>query len=192
MKRSTLLALTLSAAFLAACGGGGGDAPAITPPMAVTSTSFVDGEVIPAKYAAVAQTNGQNTSPALSIANVPASTQFLAIVMDDETLPCGAGADACIHWGVFNLPSTKFAIEENENLAAIQNVVLGSAYNSLTGYQGPNPPSNHTYKITVYALSSAAVAVQSTPVPKYTRSTFETAFSGKILDKVTISGRFPQ
>lgn len=189
MKFSKLLFTILLSSIIAACGGGDN---ATTSTMNVTSTSFADGGVIPAKYAAVAKANGQNTSPALSIANVPASTQFLAIVMDDETSPCGTAANACIHWGVFNLPSTKSTIAENENLAAIQNVVLGSAYNNLTGYQGPNPPSNHTYNITVYALSSAAVAVQSTPAPKYTRSTFEAAFSGKILDKATISGRFPQ
>lgn len=189
MKFPQLFSTIFLSFIVAACGGGDN---ATTTNMNVTSTSFANGGVIPAKYAAVTKSNGQNTSPALTITNVPAATQFLAIVMDDETSPCGNAANACIHWGVFNLPSTKLIIAENENFAAIQNVVLGSTYNNLTGYQGPNPPSNHTYNITVYALSSTAVAVQSTPAPRYTRSTFEAAFSGKILDKATISGRYPQ
>jgi len=112
--------------------------------------------------------------------------------MDDESTPgCGLGARACVHWGVFNLPATKLSIAENENLGAIAGVALGDNFRGgvLTGYEGPNPPNNHVYNLTVYALNSTAADVAA-PVT-YTRSQFETAFAGKILEKATWSGKYP-
>lgn len=162
-------------------------AVAAATPLAVTSTSFQNNGVIPAKYASTAQTGGLNTSPALSIANLPAGTASIAIVMDDETSPCGVGSSACVHWGVFNLPASKVAIAENENLSAINGVQLGSNYTNGTGYAGPNPPSNHVYNLTVYALNSSLTGLAAS----YTRSQFEAAFGSKILDKTTLSGKYP-
>ncbi|QTD46789.1 hypothetical protein J1M35_07935 [Ottowia testudinis] len=160
-------------------------------PMAVTSTSFTNGGVIPIEYVATAK-GGNNTSPALSIANVPVGTKYLAIVMDDETSPdCGTGSAACVHWGVFNLPPDHLTIAQGENLGALSGVVLGTAYNGQPGYQGPNPPSNHVYKITVYALGSGATAVPASPVPTYTRSTFEAAYGSVIVGQFTWTGRYP-
>jgi Raf kinase inhibitor-like YbhB/YbcL family protein len=160
-------------------------------PLAVTSTSYANGGVIPLPYASTlyAAGGGQNTSPALAISNVPASTQSLAVVMDDETAPCGVGAAACVHWGVFNLPATKVSIIENEDLGAISGVILG--LNNTAGtfaYDGPHPPSNHVYNLTVYALSTAA-PVSGTVT--YTRSQFEATFGSQILEKITYSGKFP-
>ena len=154
-------------------------------PLGVTSTSFANGAVIPIRYTG----QGANVSPALSISNVPAGTKFLAVVMDDEVAPCGTGTSACTHWGIFNLPPTKTLIVEGENLLSIAGVVSGIAYNGATGYQGPNPPSNHVYTIAIYALGDSASAVTTSAV--ITRAHFEAMNSGKILDKIVYTGRFP-
>ena len=103
--KEKLAAAGFLCALLTACGGGSDNdasAPAPVPPPAVpapapapaaieiTSSSFADTGVIPVRYAAVAQ-GGSNISPALTIANVPTDTAYLAIVMDDDTLVARIG-----------------------------------------------------------------------------------------------------
>lgn len=176
---------------LAACGGGDKDPGWTTSPEApqlkITSTSFTDHGEIPLQYAAVSK-GGQNTSPQLSMVSTPTGTGALAIIMHDEVAPCGTAENACVHWNVFNLPATQKAIAENENLAAIPGVIIGSTYNGQTGYQGPNPSSKHIYKITVYAMS-AGISPTST-IPRYTPSQFEAAHAGLIMHKTTWTGSF--
>jgi Raf kinase inhibitor-like YbhB/YbcL family protein len=156
----------------------------------VASSSYLNNGVISTKYAGAGL--GSNISPQLSIANLPANTAKLAIVMDDEVTPCGAGLNACIHWGVFNLPTSKNAITEGENLLLLSGVVYGRAYDGTVGYSGPNLPSLspfHTYNLTVYALSSSAADVASGVA--YTRAKFESDFQSSILGKTTHTGKFP-
>lgn len=176
---------------LAACGGGDKDQGYTSTPEApqlkITSTSFTDQGEIPLQYAAVAK-GGKNTSPQLSIASVPTGTKAVAIIMHDEMSPCGTADIACVHWNVLNLPATKKDIAENENLAAIPGVILGSTYNGLTGYQGPNPSAKHVYIITAYALREA-ISPTST-IPRYTPSQFESAHAGLIMSKTTWTGYF--
>ena len=177
-------------AALTACGGGGDSTVVET--TTLTSTSWTNNGVIPVKYAAPAQ-GGTNTSPQLTVSNLPSGTATLAVIMDDESTPgCGTGANACVHWNVFNLPASKTSIAENENLTMVSGVVLGKAYNGSVGYAGPNPPSQHTYNISVFALDASAKAVPSTTqtAVSYTRSQFETLYNGKILGKVTLAGIF--
>ena len=141
------------------------------------------------RYAAVAQ-GGSNISPALTIANVPTDTAYLAIVMDDDTPPCGTGTSACVHWGVFNLLANKTSIAENENLGALPGVVLGQNYSGSVGYAGPNPPNaHHVYTLTVYALNASATPVAATPM--MTRAQFQATYANSIVSKATITGKFP-
>jgi Raf kinase inhibitor-like YbhB/YbcL family protein len=176
---------------LAACGGGDKDQGYTSTPEApqlkITSTSFTDHGEIPLQYAAVAK-GGKNTSPQLSIASVPTGTKAVAIIMHDEMSPCGTADIACVHWNVLNLPATKKDIAENENLAAIPGVILGSTYNGLTGYQGPNPSAKHVYIITAYALREGISPTSTTP--RYTPSQFEAAHAGLIMSKTTWTGYF--
>ncbi|WP_405023491.1 YbhB/YbcL family Raf kinase inhibitor-like protein [Limnohabitans sp.] len=98
---------------------------------------------------------GTGTSPQLTLNNLPSSTSKIAIVMDDEVSPCRTGANACVHWAVFNLPSTKTAISAGENLSLISGVTYSQTYDGASnGYAGACPPSNHVYKLTVYAADS--------------------------------------
>ncbi|MGB4928243.1 MAG: YbhB/YbcL family Raf kinase inhibitor-like protein [Giesbergeria sp.] len=181
--------------LLSLAGCGGGTDPGFTsippvPALVISSTSYADGGVIGLKYAAVVQ-KGQNTSPQLRIESTPPGTAALAIVMDDETAPCGKTDAACVHWNVFNLPASKMNIAEGENLADISGVIMGSTYNGQTGYQGPNPSlGKHYYRITVYAMKAGIAATATTP--RYTSSQFEAAHAGLIMETASWSGYFTQ
>ena len=161
------------------------------PAIAVTSSSIVGGKLPLA--AVVTAIGGNDTSPALAIANAPTGTKFFAIVMDDETLPCLPATGACAHWSVLNLWPAKVNIAAGEDLSLLSGVVVGAAYNDVKGYQGPNPPAGpvHTYNITVYALGAATQAEPATPVQKYTRASFEAKYAKFILGKATVSGTYP-
>ncbi|MGP1630304.1 MAG: YbhB/YbcL family Raf kinase inhibitor-like protein, partial [Giesbergeria sp.] len=174
---------------LAACGGGSDPDYTSTPTvplLVISSSSYADGGVIDRKYASVTQ-GGLNTSPQLRIESLPPGTAALAIVMDDETAPCGKTDEACVHWNVFNLPANEQNIAENANLAAIPGVIMGSTYNGQTGYQGPNPAmGKHFYRVTVYAMKAGIAATAATP--RYTSSQFEAAYAGLIMQSVSWTG----
>lgn len=162
--------------------------------LTVNSTSYSNGGTIPLRIAATG-VGGSNLSPQLNISDVPTGTKRFAIVMDDETAPCQAGISACRHWGVFNLPVAKTAIAEGENLLLQSGVVYGSNYTigvggaAGIGYAGPAATSQHTYKLTVYALSDDVKWV--TAVPEYSRAKFELDFKAFIIGKATLTGTFP-
>ncbi|MCE1249574.1 MAG: YbhB/YbcL family Raf kinase inhibitor-like protein [Comamonadaceae bacterium] len=188
---------------LAACGGGGGNPGGSGPNstagtgssggtasglLLISSNSYADGGAMSLKYANAMQ-GGADVSPHISIRSAPAATKSFAIVMDDETPPCGLGARACVHWNVFNVPATMKTVDENHRLAIIQGVRVGPVTGStFTGYIGPNPPNAHTYKMTVYALKDASTVTAQ--APRYTRSQFEAAYKSVILDQMTWTGRF--
>ncbi|WP_157948319.1 YbhB/YbcL family Raf kinase inhibitor-like protein [Pulveribacter suum] len=161
--------------------------PVPSTPLEITSSSYPNGGEIPLRNA-YTQQGGSNLSPELSITALPAETKSIAIVMDDEVAPCGVADKACVHWNVFNLPSHKVQIAEGENLASIAGVLFGTAFDGRAGYQGPNPPNRHTYKLTVYALDKAIAAplTQSS----YTRSEFLGKFGSSVIKSETWVGHF--
>lgn len=155
----------------------------------VTSATYQNNQTIPNSAACSDPAiGGSNISPQLSLSNLPANTSKLAIVMDDETAPCKAGTEACVHWAVFNLPATKLNILAGENLLSETGATYGKTINNLsTGYFGPCPPApTHTYKLTVYSLSADAAPVASGTA--HSRASFEAAFSASILGKTTLTG----
>jgi len=95
---------------------------------------------------------------------------------------------ACRHWGVFNIPVSKTFISEGENLLLLRNVLYATNLTGTAGYMGPRS-SGHTYKLTVYALSAAAPAVNNNP--EYNRAKFEIDFQGFILGRSTLTGIYP-
>lgn len=161
----------------------------------VSSTSFTNGNVLPLKYTATAQ-GGQNVSPQLSWSGTQTNIGKYAVIVDDETSPCGTGDGACVHWNVFNIPASTTSFTENQSISAISGAIVGYTYNGQLGYHGPNPPSAHTYKITVYALSSSMPTISTSQLSSFgytlgmTRSQFEYQFSNYILNKSTMSTVF--
>jgi len=156
--------------------------------LTLNSTSYTNGGTIPLRIAGTG-VGGGNLSPQLNISDVPNGTKRFAIIMDDETAPCQAGLSACRHWGVYNLPVSKTTIAEGENLLTQSNVVYGTNYTGSVGYSGPAATSAHTYKLTVYALTSDVTWV--TAIPEYTRAKFELDFKAFIIGKATLTGVYP-
>jgi Raf kinase inhibitor-like YbhB/YbcL family protein len=161
---------------------------ASTTNLSITQAPFFDGSLIPLRLAA-ASVGGSNLSPQMSIGDIPTGTKTFSILMDDESQPCQPGLGACSHWAVFNIPVSKVFINEGENLLLQSNVVYGSNYTGSFGYLGPDSLSQHTYKLTVYALAENAQFV--TAFPEYNRAKFERDFQDSIIGKYTLVGVFP-
>ncbi len=154
----------------------------------VTSATYQNNATIPSSAVCTAN-GGSNISPQLTFINLPTGTTSLAFIMDDQTSPCGTGINACVHWAVFNLPSSKTTINQDENLSVTSNATYGETYDQKYAYSAPCPPvgtGTHTYTLTVYALSSSAPVVPSNPV--YTNSKFATTYSSSILGQSSLIG----
>ena len=166
------------------------DTPVVddTPAFAVTSENYTEGGAIPLLQACTAQ-GGTDASPQFSWTNPPVDTAKYALIMDDETAPCGTGSLACVHWALFNSPSSTTALATDVDISTIDGAVEGNTYIPTTDYEGPCPPSAHTYKTTLYALDSSMMSI---PVDSatFTRSDFELAYEGNILGQAEIMGTF--
>src|SRR3977135_1588700 len=106
--------------------------------LVITSRSFNDGEMIPSEFTC----EGNNTSPELSITEVPRDAKTLVIIMYDPDAP-GGNFD---HWVSYDIiPAGK--IKEGEEPG-----VRGLNGRGTTGYTGPCPPTGtHHYHFKVYA-----------------------------------------
>jgi hypothetical protein len=119
--------------------------------MQLTSTAFIEGAAIPAKYTC----DAKNVSPPLKWSGVPAGTKSLVLIVDDPDAPSGTW----VHWVLYDLAPT--VSELPEDLAKSQ-FVAGGAKQGLNdfkhlGYGGPCPPRGkpHRYFFKLYALDAA-------------------------------------
>ncbi|MFO1429269.1 MAG: YbhB/YbcL family Raf kinase inhibitor-like protein [Candidatus Competibacteraceae bacterium] len=151
------------------------------------SQNFSDGGEIPRVHACAAL-GGNDLSPALSWENTPRGTSGYALIMDDETSPCGTGDNACRHWMVYNIPATIDTFSVGQKVTDISGVTEGTNYTGTIGYAGPCPPDKHTYKFTIYALNSFMPFVVSGTA--LTRSQFEATYGDQILGSSTLTGTF--
>ena len=159
----------------------------ITKKMSLTSSAFAQDGTIPKDYACLA-TGGKEYSPPLNWNNIPEGTKGFAVVMDDETPPCGKGEDACVHWNVYNIPNNVNTLQENQNFADIKSVIQGKNYMDTNLYAGMCPPNKHTYNITVYALKqNLPIVLENESI---SNSKFSTDYSNYILEKATLSGTY--
>ena len=192
--------VAMLALVITACGGGSDDStPAATTPTTpttpsfkLTSTAFVEGSKIPVEYACEDK-GGMNRSVPLAWSEVPANTSKYAVIMDDETSPCGTGDNACKHWNVYNIPNTITSFTTGQKVTDIAGVVEGKVETPPVGalankYSGMCPPSKHTYKITAYALKDTMPIVDASA--SLTRSQFKSQYSSHILGEATLSGTF--
>jgi len=114
--------------------------------LALTSPAFGEGSAIPARYASC---DGDNVSPPLAWAGVPAGTVELALVVRDPDAPDGD----FVHWVVTGLSPGLAAIGEG---AVPDGAVEARNDTSEYGWFGPCPPAGetHRYTFTLYALGS--------------------------------------
>ncbi|WP_461448775.1 YbhB/YbcL family Raf kinase inhibitor-like protein [Mucilaginibacter sp.] len=139
----------------------------------VSSTAFSPYMMIPAQYTC----DGPGMSPPLTISNIPAGTNSLAIIVHDPDAPHPGGVT---HWVAWNLPV---------NGTIPENFVGGKqGYNSdkKTGYKAPCPPEGtHRYTFKVYALDELLTLDTTTDKPA-----LEKAMKGHILAQGELIGLY--
>jgi hypothetical protein len=108
----------------------------------IRSPAFVTNGYIPARYTC----DGTDINPPLEIADVPAGTKSLALIVDDPDAPVGMW----VHWVVWNIdPATREIAEDSVPSGAGQ----GKNDWKRSNYGGPCPPSGvHRYFFKLYAL----------------------------------------
>ena len=115
----------------------------------VTSSSFVDGGMIPPGFTC----DGANQSPDLQIAAPPAGTRSFAIVANDPDAPT-----AFIHWLAYNLPAATRVVPAGASTPSVRLAHALEGINGFghVGYGGPCPPQGgaHHYVFRVFALDA--------------------------------------
>ena len=112
--------------------------------MTLTSSAFANGDPIPAKYSC----HGEDISPPLAWAGVPAGAKALVLFVDDPD-----GRD-WVHWSVLDLPAEDGRSPEGVAPGASSPQQGTNDFRRL-GYGGPCPPSGtHHYRFTLYALAA--------------------------------------
>ena len=116
----------------------------------LTSPAFAEGQAIPVKHTG----QGDDASPALKWAEVPAGAKSLALICDDPDAPMGTW----VHWVVYGLPAN--VTELAENTPAAEHLPNGARQGlndfRRIGYGGPMPPAGrpHRYFFKLYALDT--------------------------------------
>jgi Raf kinase inhibitor-like YbhB/YbcL family protein len=172
-------------------GGGRGRGPQ-TPPLIMTTTSFEDGGVLPAKYTGAAP-DGMPVSPELSWTQVPMGTQSFVLLMHDPEPVLNKDPNMDItHWLVWNIPATSKGLPEGfpqgERPDGTRQVSL-----RFNGYMGPGAPAGpyHHYTFELFALDTTIDVPQGTPMEAtQTRMAVFKAMDGHVLGKALLVGRF--
>jgi hypothetical protein len=131
-------------------------APAPAQPFALSSTTFKDGTMMPAKVANKnqpgAQPNpncvGENVSPQLSWSGTPEGTKSFAITMVD---PEGRGGLGVFHWVAYGIPTNVTSFAEGELSKENDKYVGGKSTQGVGYYSGPctppGSPHHYTFKV---------------------------------------------
>jgi phosphatidylethanolamine-binding protein (PEBP) family uncharacterized protein len=127
--------------------------------MALTSSSFADGDVIPAKHCG--WLIGEEVSPALAWSAAPEGTEQLLLVFEDIDVPRSAPADHTIAL----LPATIDGLGEGALSSPVGDVRFLPTLFGRARYVGPRPiPGHgpHRYRFHLYALDATVGAEVST------------------------------
>ncbi|MGD2152646.1 MAG: YbhB/YbcL family Raf kinase inhibitor-like protein [Gemmatimonadales bacterium] len=114
----------------------------------VTSTAFEDGGFIPVRHTC----QGEDVSPPLGWANVPAEAKSLALICDDPDAPRGTW----VHWVIYDIPPGFTGLAEAIPPHEVTPDGAKQGLNDFNrlGYGGPCPPPGgpHRYFFKLYAL----------------------------------------
>jgi Raf kinase inhibitor-like YbhB/YbcL family protein len=154
-----------------------GDTPRA--PITVTSSSFTNGNAIPARFTC----DGANVSPDIQWSALPAGTKSIAIVADDSDTPL-----LFTHWLAYDIPASTHDIPEGASTPStrLDHAEEGSNGFGNIGYGGPCPPSGtHHYNFRVYALD-----VGLTLPSGQSKEQLASAVKGHVLAEGMITGLF--
>lgn len=204
-RAMTTLAIILLAVTFAlgqAQRGGGGGAPpagaaqggaprgAAAPAMTLTTTGWMDGDIIPNKFT---QAVPMPVSPALAWANAPAGTQSFVLHFHDPDVSLQNSTNDQVHWLVWNIPATATGFAEGQP----QGPTLpdGSKQISASGqvYRGPGAPATgpyHHYTFEIYALDIKLDTIEPGANEQETRTKVMAAMQGHVRGKAVMFGLF--
>ena len=117
--------------------------------MAVSSSAFDEGGMIPSKYTC----DGADISPALQWEGIPPGAESIALISDDPDAPMGTWVH-CVLWNIS--PEAKGLPEQVPPEPALPDGSRqGISDFGRSGYGGPCPPGGtHRYYFKVYALDT--------------------------------------
>jgi Raf kinase inhibitor-like YbhB/YbcL family protein len=141
----------------------------------LSSPDFRRGLPIPIKYGL----HQQNISPELRVANVPAKTRSLVLIVDDPDAPMGLWT----HWLVWNLPAGTTTLPEGKLPSGARQ---GKNSFGNSRYDGPSPPwGTHRYYFRLYALD----ATLSLPAGS-SRAELKQAMNGHVVGEAETFGTY--
>lgn len=170
--------------LLTGCSGDGDPAdedPADAPEFTIASSSFDDGDRMPARHTC----DGAEVSPQLTITGSPEGTVSLALTMKDHDVPTPQAPNRTInHWVVWNITFGGAVFPEGS-------VPIGASEGDNDfghGYLGPCPPPvspPHRYTFTAYALDAAPEVRENA-----TAAELDAAMEGHVLARTTLIGLY--
>ncbi|MCA9659997.1 MAG: YbhB/YbcL family Raf kinase inhibitor-like protein [Myxococcales bacterium] len=151
--------------------------------MKLESTAFAPEASIPEKHTC----EGDDVSPPLAWAELPANTQSLALIVDDPDAPDPAAPKRIwVHWVLYDIPPAVRGLAEGASAALPAGIREGKNDWKRAGYGGPCPPiGRHRYFFRLYALD-AALGDLGEP----TRADLDAAMKGHVLGEVALMGTY--
>jgi Raf kinase inhibitor-like YbhB/YbcL family protein len=153
--------------------------------MQLTSSAFGPNGAIPAKYTC----DGEDLSPPLAWADLPAGTQAVALLVDDPDAPDPkAPKKVWVHWIAYNLPPIPPALPEGAgNRGPTAPARYATTDAGKAGYHGPCPPiGRHRYFFRLFALDAPLKDLGADA----RRADFEAALSGHVLGTAVLMGTY--
>lgn len=142
--------------------------------MKLTSSAFENEGNIPSEFTC----DGADTSPPLTISEVPENTKTLVLVCDDPDAPAGTWD----HWVVFNIPLDTAEISKGTEPSG----TAGKNSWGKTGYGGPCPPSGtHRYFFKLYALDAELDLAEGSG-----KKDLENAMQGHVIGQAQLMGKY--
>lgn len=158
-------------------------------PFTLTSTSFNDGDIVPAKYAGAhpgRTCGGENVSPQLSWANAPEKTKSFAMVMTDPEGGRGLGS---VHWVAYGIPVSKTSFAEGEASAPPKDHVGGKNNLGTNYYFGPCGPAGDSLHHYIFTMIATDLEPDALP-PGLTRDELFQKLRGHALAPASIVGKY--
>ncbi len=153
------------------------------PPFALSSPDFEDGGMMPTRFAGAGI--GDNTSPALEWAGVPAEAAELALVVQDPDAPLPRPITHLIAYGLDpkagHVPHGAFA-------ARACPFQLGRGSFGRVGYQGPRPVPGHGPHRYVFQMFALGKPLKFESPPDL--AALAEAMAGSVIGRGRLTGRY--
>lgn len=148
----------------------------------LTSTVFVQGGEIPAKYTC----EGQNVSPPLTWSGIPPGAKSLVLMVDDPDAPDPTAPKMTwVHWVLYNIPTNINALPESVNQLPAGTLAGLNDWKRI-GYGGPCPPiGRHRYFHKLYVLDKVLPDLGSP-----TKAVLEKEMKGHIIAQTELMGTY--